>query len=132
LSFQTEETLTSPCLNYLIALTPSAVASAQHTVLSGILHWGQSRLERGGWQQTSPNSHGNVGQRKRSRQGKAGWDKEGKKEMLGWWEEEILGKVAIRLAKLDASVWKISQTRPQGDCAQAGKPVCYRSPKGTK
>ena len=30
------------------------------------------------------------------------------------------------------SVWKISQTRPQGDCAQVGKPVCYRSPKGTK
>lgn len=55
-----------------------------------------------------------------------------KKEKRKWWEEEILGKVAIRLAKLDASVWKISQTRPQGDCAQAGKPVCYRCPKGTK
>lgn len=49
-----------------------------------------------------------------------------------WDGGKILGKVAIRLAKLDVSVWKISQTRPQGDCAQAGKPVCYRSPKGTK
>ena len=40
--------------------------------------------------------------------------------------------MAVRLAKLDVPVWKVSQTRPQEDCAQAGKPVCYRSPKGTK
>ena len=41
-----------------------------------------------------------------------------KEEMLLWWEETTLGKVAARLAKLDVSVWKISQIGLQGASAE--------------
>lgn len=42
--FPDRTTLTFPCLNYLIILTPWAVASPQYIVLSGILCWGVSGL----------------------------------------------------------------------------------------
>lgn len=48
----------------------------------------------------------------------------GKRKYLIQWEENILGEVAARLARLDVSIW-ISQIELQRDRAQEGKLVCY-------
>lgn len=75
LSFQTEETLTFPCFNYLIILTPCAVASPPHSVLSRTPHWVYLGLGRSNWQETSSDSQENVEQGRDLGEGGEGWGK---------------------------------------------------------
>lgn len=137
LSFQTEETLTFPCFNYQIILTPWLLHHRNTLLCQG--HWSGVYLCLGrcSWQETSSDSPGNAGQRKgygwvaEAAEEEMGTAAKGRKGMFHDLGREYPSKGSSKVWNT-GYLWMISQFELQGGCAHAGKPVSYSSPKGTK
>lgn len=103
LSFQTEETLTFLGSNYLIILTPWAVASPQHIVCqghcSGCFEASREAADKRQVLTTREMLSGGS-EEDRSQQGEGRGGEERKRKCSGCWEEIVLREVSSRIEEL--------------------------------